>query len=198
MLVKPLSLFSQDYYRDPNSERHPWDATGCGSGGREWTAAVGRRMLPEGGWRPCSIAPTAITPWRHCWPPRTTTTATQSVRCGGGVADAEARLTRHLAAIEAGVDPQALVSAMNTAQADKAAAHVELQNLPHAPRLTETEIRKLIDSLGDITAVLAADARSDKANLYQALQLHIQFRPQQQLAVVGADLGFSTGVRRGT
>ncbi|WP_433621041.1 recombinase family protein [Nocardia sp. CA-120079] len=114
------------------------------------------------------------------------------------IADAEARLGRHLTAIEAGVDPQALVAAMNAAQADKAAAHAELHNLPSTPRLTETEIRKLIDSLGDISAVLAAGARSDKAALYQALQLHIKFQPQQQVAVVGADLGFSTGVRRGT
>ncbi|WP_328401128.1 hypothetical protein [Nocardia sp. NBC_00403] len=52
------------------------------------------------------------------------------------------------------MDPAALVSAMNTAQADRAAAHTELQNLPSTPRLTETEIRELVDSLGDIAAVL--------------------------------------------
>ncbi|MEU2122431.1 hypothetical protein [Nocardia niwae] len=79
------------------------------------------------------------------------------------IADAEARLGRHLAAIEAGVEPQALVSAMNAAQADKAAAQAELQNMPNIPRLSEIEIRKLINSLGDIAAVLAAGARSDKA-----------------------------------
>ncbi|MFE9325311.1 recombinase family protein [Nocardia sp. NPDC052278] len=83
------------------------------------------------------------------------------------IADADARLGRHLAAIEAGVDPQALVSAMNAAQADKAATQAELQSLPNIPRLSETEIRKLIDSLGDIAAVLAAGARADKANLYR-------------------------------
>ncbi|MBF6341048.1 recombinase family protein [Nocardia abscessus] len=114
------------------------------------------------------------------------------------IADADARLGRHLAAIEAGVDPQALVAAMNATQADKAAAQAELQSLPNVPRLSETEIRKLIDSLGDVAAVLAAGARADKANLYQALQLHITYRPRQQLAVVGADPVFSTGVRRGT
>ncbi|WP_253810723.1 hypothetical protein [Nocardia amikacinitolerans] len=81
------------------------------------------------------------------------------------IAEAEAKLERHLAAIEAGVDPQVLVTAMNTAQADKAAAQTELQNLPPIPRLTETEIRQLIDSLGDIAAILAAGARADKAEL---------------------------------
>ncbi|MCP2317724.1 hypothetical protein APR12_003077 [Nocardia amikacinitolerans] len=66
------------------------------------------------------------------------------------IADAEAKLERHLAAIEAGVDPQVLVTAMNTARAEKVAAQTELHNLPTIPRLTETEIRQLIDSLGDI------------------------------------------------
>lgn len=89
------------------------------------------------------------------------------------IADAEARLGRHLTAIEAGVDPQALVSAMNAARADKPSARTELQNLPNAPRLSEAEIRKLIDSLGDVTAALAAGAGADKANLYQALQRRI-------------------------
>ncbi|MGV9612191.1 hypothetical protein [Nocardia xishanensis] len=114
------------------------------------------------------------------------------------IADADAKLDRHLAAIESGVNPQALVAAMNTAQADKAAAQTELQNMPTIPRLTETEIRKLIDSLGDIPAVIAAGARSDKADLYRALHLDIRYRPRQRAAVVEADAVFSTGVRRGT
>ncbi|MEV5839143.1 hypothetical protein [Nocardia sp. NPDC052112] len=115
------------------------------------------------------------------------------------VADAEARLARHLAAIEAGVDPQALVAAMNTAQADKAAAEAELKSLPQIQRLTDTEIRKLIDALGDIRAVLTAGDPADKVRLYRALDLEVRYQHQQQLAIVGATLrGVSTGVRRGT
>ncbi|MGK8486882.1 hypothetical protein [Nocardia asiatica] len=48
------------------------------------------------------------------------------------ITDAEARLARHLAAIEAGVDPQAFVTAMNAAQADKAAAQAELKSCPRS------------------------------------------------------------------
>lgn len=113
------------------------------------------------------------------------------------ISDAQARLDRHLAAIEAGVDPQALVTAVNSAQADKAAAQSELANLPAVHKLTETEIRKLIDSLGDIRAILRAGAPSQKISLYQALHLDIRYRPRDHLAVVGADAVFSTGVRRG-
>ncbi|WP_433762576.1 hypothetical protein [Nocardia sp. CA-135398] len=100
-------------------------------------------------------------------------TDTHRQRLRKRITDAEARLTRHLAAIEAGVDPQALVTAMNTAQADKAAAHAELKNLPTIERLTETEIRKLIESLG-IRAVLAAGNPSHKIQLYTALDLQVR------------------------
>lgn len=114
-------------------------------------------------------------------------------------ADADARLARHLAAIEAGVDPQALVAAMNAAHADKAAAQAELNVLPKPERLTETEIRKLIGSLGDIKAVLAAGQLTDKAQLYQSLGLQVRYQHLRHRVVVGATpCGVSTGVRRGT
>lgn len=92
--------------------------------------------------------------------------------------EADARLARHLAAIEAGVDPQALVTAMNMAQADKAAAQAELRSLPKINRLTENEIRKLIESLGDIRAVLAAGDPAEKARLHRALALEVRYQHQ--------------------
>ncbi|WP_280414991.1 hypothetical protein [Nocardia carnea] len=102
------------------------------------------------------------------------------------VLDAESRLARHLAAIEAGVDPQALVVAMNTAQADKAAAEAELNGLPKVRRFTETEIRKLVDALGDIRAVLTAGHPTDKAQLYQSLGLQARYQHLRNRVIVGA------------
>ncbi|WP_338760232.1 recombinase family protein [Nocardia vulneris] len=115
------------------------------------------------------------------------------------VIDADTKLQRHLAAIEAGVDPAAFVASMNTAQAEKAAARAELDAIPKPIRLTETELHKLIDSVGDIRAVLKAGAPEDKKLLYEALNVQVRYQHRQQLAVVSAGLpGFSTGVRRGT
>nr|WP_228820660.1 recombinase family protein [Nocardia abscessus] len=102
------------------------------------------------------------------------------------VTEADARPARHLAAIEAGVDPQALVTAMNAAPADKAAAQAESKSLPKINRLTEKEIWKLIDSLGDIRAVLAAGDPADKTRLCRTLALEVRYQHQQQLAIVGA------------
>ncbi|WP_157224162.1 hypothetical protein [Nocardia paucivorans] len=65
---------------------------------------------------------------------------------------------------------------MNIAQADKVAAEAELDRLPKAHRFTETEIRKLVDALGDIRAALAAGHPTDKAQLYQSLGLRARYQ----------------------
>lgn len=46
--------------------------------------------------------------------------------------NAEAKLRRHQVAIEAGIDPAALIDAINQAQAERVAAHAEpMDNQPH-------------------------------------------------------------------
>ncbi|MGW6619617.1 recombinase family protein [Nocardia sp. NPDC055002] len=115
------------------------------------------------------------------------------------IGQAQMKIGRHLAAIEAGVDPQAVVEALNSAQAEKAAAEVELNNLPKVERLTDTELRKLIESLGDVRAILAAGAPDHKLELYNAFELQVRFAHLEHRATVSASLcGDSTGVRRGT
>jgi hypothetical protein len=66
-----------------------------------------------------------------------------------GLADAQARLRRHQAAIEAGVDPSALVEVINRAQEERAAAEAEVANLPTSTVITDPEIHAMIDSLAD-------------------------------------------------
>jgi hypothetical protein len=66
----------------------------------------------------------------------------------GRLADAEARLRRFQAAIASGVDPAALVEAINEAQADRAAARAELANTPRPNALTDAEVYAMIDTLG--------------------------------------------------
>ncbi|WP_433684002.1 hypothetical protein [Nocardia sp. CA-119907] len=113
--------------------------------------------------------------------------------------EAEAKLERHRAAIEAGVDPTILVDAMNAAQAEKAIAQSELDNLPRVVPLRAVELHKLIDSLGDIAAVLDAGRPSDRARIYDALDLQIRYLHTEMAAEVAAiPCVVNTGVRRGT
>jgi hypothetical protein len=78
------------------------------------------------------------------------------------LADAEARLRRYQDAIAAGVDPAALVEAINQAQAQRAAAQAELEGAPPPTDLTDAEVYAMIDSLGDVGAALT-DARPESA-----------------------------------
>jgi hypothetical protein len=78
------------------------------------------------------------------------------------VADAEARIRRHQAAIEAGVDPMALVEVINAAQAERAAARAELD----AHAVTDAEIYAMIDSLGAIDAALNSRKPNGLTTIY--------------------------------
>ncbi|WP_324191883.1 recombinase family protein [Nocardia brasiliensis] len=115
------------------------------------------------------------------------------------LAAAETKLHRYQIAIEAGVDVQALIEPMNQAQAERAIAQAEMDAIPAIRQMTAKELEKLIDSLGDIKAVLSAGAPEDQAALYEALHLEIRYRHRQQLAVVSAGIPVvNTCVRRGT
>jgi hypothetical protein len=100
------------------------------------------------------------------------------------LADAEAKLRRHQAAIEAGIDPTALVEAVNAANAERTAARNELQNVPSASTLTEDSVRVMLDSLGDITSVLNRASFDDLAPVYEELDLQVRFEPAERVALV--------------
>ena len=68
--------------------------------------------------------------------------------------DAEKRLRRFQDAIAAGIDPSALVDAINEAQAQRAAARADLNSAPARTEVTDAEVYAMIDSLGDVGAAL--------------------------------------------
>jgi hypothetical protein len=96
--------------------------------------------------------------------------------------EAETRLRRLQAAIEAGVDPAALVDAINQAQATRAAVHAELKNRPAPNALTHAEVYAMIDSLEDMGTALSGTNPESLWNLYQAIGLQIRYEPAAQLA----------------
>jgi hypothetical protein len=112
---------------------------------------------------------------------------------------AEVRLRRLQAAIEACVDPVALVQGINEAQAERAPAQAELQNTSVPEALSDAEIRAMIDSLGDVGAALAQAKSTSLSRLYQQLQLQLRYDPQGQAVLVTAQPRVdSARVRGGT
>ncbi|GLZ37168.1 recombinase [Actinokineospora sp. NBRC 105648] len=114
-------------------------------------------------------------------------------------ADAEGRLRRFQAAIAAGVDPTAMVEAINQAQAERAAAQAEIDNAPASGALDPAEIYAMIDSLGDIGATLK-DAKPEGLNrLYRELDLSMVYKPEEQaIDVTACPRVASACVRGGT
>ncbi|MFI6025087.1 recombinase family protein [Amycolatopsis magusensis] len=102
------------------------------------------------------------------------------------LADAEARLRRHQAAIEAGVDPAAVVEAINAAQAEREAAKAELHNLPKRDVIGRAEVHAMIDSLGDVPAALEAARPNRLAQLYRDLRLEMRYEHEKEAVYVTA------------
>ncbi|MBA2324687.1 MAG: recombinase family protein [Pseudonocardiales bacterium] len=100
------------------------------------------------------------------------------------LSDAETKLARLRAAIEAGVDPTALVEGINAAQRERAAARAELDGVPKSQLADMTEVRRVIESLGDVTKALVRASEARLAELYGALRLQLTYEPAGQVVDV--------------
>jgi hypothetical protein len=70
------------------------------------------------------------------------------------LAEAETRLRRLQAAIEAGADPAALIDPLNRAQERVMAARLERDQAPSSHSLGRAEVEAMLDYLGDVGAAL--------------------------------------------
>jgi hypothetical protein len=96
------------------------------------------------------------------------------------LAAAEGRLRRFQAAIEAGVEPAALVEAINQAQAQRAAARAELANVPAPGGLTTAEVHAMVDYLGDLGRALNGADPDKLEDLYAALRLEMTYHAHER------------------
>lgn len=114
--------------------------------------------------------------------------------------DAETRLRRLQAAIEAGADPAALVDAINRVQEERQAARVDLDQLPANRALSRAEVAALVNELGSIGPALDKADPAELEQLYAALGLEMVYDPRPKvvdvtLRPIGRD---NTRVRGGT
>ncbi|MDX8030288.1 recombinase family protein [Lentzea sp. BCCO 10_0856] len=91
------------------------------------------------------------------------------------LADAEAKLRRFQAAIAAGVDPVALVDAINETEEQRAAASAELNGLPAPNLASAAELQAAVDSLADVTAVIKEGEPEKLARLYGELGIELKY-----------------------
>ncbi|WP_093941860.1 recombinase family protein [Actinoalloteichus hoggarensis] len=94
------------------------------------------------------------------------------------LAEAEEKLTRLRAAIEAGVDPAALVEAVNEAQNRRTTAQAELKGGRTPGSLTDAEVHAMIDHLGNLKSVLSRANPARLQELYEHLRLEMVYDPE--------------------
>ena len=113
--------------------------------------------------------------------------------------DAEAKLRRLQAAIEAGVDPAALVESINEAQAQRTALRAELVNAPMPSLRSDAEVYAMIDSLGDVGGALSGGELRQMADLYTAVGLRIRYEHETGCAdvIIEPAVGVNSACVRG-
>lgn len=95
------------------------------------------------------------------------------------IADCDAKLARHRHALEAGAAPALVAAWTAEVQARQPAALASRR--PRSQRMSDDEIRTLVQALGDIAAVLRAAGPADKAEVYRQLGLQLAYQPEQRL-----------------
>jgi DNA invertase Pin-like site-specific DNA recombinase len=111
--------------------------------------------------------------------------------------DADAKLRRFQAAIEAGIEPAALVEVINQAQAERAAARAELENAPAPDAVTEAEVYARIDSMADVAGALTGKHPDKLIDLYDDLRLDIRYDNEKEAIDVMASLRVNSECVRG-
>lgn len=111
--------------------------------------------------------------------------------------DCDARLARHRAAIEAGVDPSIVGEWIREVESDRAEAERKLRRNRPAAVWSPEDIRSLVESLGDLVGVLAAAEPQKKAELYAELGLTLTYEPAGRRILTEADLSWCAQDRVG-
>ncbi len=97
---------------------------------------------------------------------------------------AETELRRYQQAIKAGMDPDALVEAVNIAQAERAAAQAALAHEPVQGNISEAEVYAMLDYLGDVGAALNNGKPERLAPIYDAVTLNVIYEPENNAAEI--------------
>lgn len=124
------------------------------------------------------------------------------------IADCDAKLATHRAALEAGADPTLVTQWIAETQARRARAEAELRTNTKSPggRMSRDEIARLVRSLSDLAAVVQQAEPEDKAEIYQQLGLQLTYDSGKHKVLVEMTLnqhfpatrGLPVGVRGGT
>ena len=110
------------------------------------------------------------------------------------VAECDRKLAQYRAALDAGASPVTVAGWIAETEAEKARHEVGLRQVPKArERMTDQEIRSVVDKFADIAQVLSRANAEDKAEIFRQLGLRLTYHPGRRLveAKIEPSYGFS-------
>ena len=112
------------------------------------------------------------------------------------IAECDAKLRQHRAALEAGADPVLVTSWMKQTQARRALAQTRLTKpAERRRRMTREEITSLVTEVGVITQALEEADPADKAQVYSRLGVTLTYHPNEKRVAAEARPGSIMYVR---
>ena len=98
------------------------------------------------------------------------------------IAECDAKLTQYRAALDAGASPATVAAWISETEAEKATyALAARKTMTRRPRMTEAEIKTIVDKLADIARVLQDADPDDKAEVFRQLGLKLTYHPGRRL-----------------
>jgi hypothetical protein len=117
------------------------------------------------------------------------------------IAECDRKLAQYRAALDAGANPATVAAWIAETEAEKA-TYALVTRRPDAPRprprMTEQEIRAVVDKLADIARILSEADPNDKSEIFRKLGLKLTYHPGRRIVeakIEPAPLGFFESVR---
>jgi site-specific DNA recombinase len=118
------------------------------------------------------------------------------------IADCDAKLAQYRAALDAGANSATVAAWIAETEAERAAYELAMRrDEPRPRRMTEAEIKAIVENLADIARVLHDADPDDKGEIFRQLNLKLTYHAGRRLvqaSVAPVGHGFFDGVRGGT
>ena len=131
------------------------------------------------------------------------TTASNHEETTRRIAACDRKLSQYRAALDAGASPATVAAWIAETEAERAMYEAGMRQFtatsPH--RMTEAEIRSIVERLADIARVLSGADPDDKSEIFRQLGLKLTYYPGRRLVeaqVKPIEYGFFDSVRGGT
>ena len=116
------------------------------------------------------------------------------------IAECDRKPVQYRAALDAGASPATVAVWIAETEAEKQSYALVMRRSRPRPRMTQQEIKSIVDKFGDIARVLIGAYPDDKAEIFRQLGLKLTYHPGRQLvkAQIEAPHWYFESVRGGT